>query len=263
MTGLPTFTAPQISGTATVKAIDAYGNIATAFTGTVTLSSSTDTTAAFSPASYTYTASDAGIHTFTVTFDAAGTQVVTATSGATTGSETGIVVEDAIWILNQVDSVQRLTDAGVQTFTGGPTSNSSARGAVAFDNAGNVWVTQYDTNGFTEYSATGATLVSPRNIGGLSSPSSVFIDGSGQAWFANAGNGSVSLISSAGTAVSPGTGYQAGSTTLPVAILVDNSGSVWVADFGGNKLIRLIGAAAPVATPTITGTINKTLGAKP
>ena len=53
-------------------ALDAAGNVATGYTGTVHLSSS-DAQAVL-PADYTFTAADGGIHTFTVTLKTAGTQ---------------------------------------------------------------------------------------------------------------------------------------------------------------------------------------------
>jgi hypothetical protein len=56
----------------TVTARDAYGNIATSYQGTLAFTSS-DTQAAL-PAAYTFTAADAGTHTFSITFKTAGGQ---------------------------------------------------------------------------------------------------------------------------------------------------------------------------------------------
>jgi hypothetical protein len=56
----------------TLLALDAVGNVATGYTGTVHLSSS-DAQAGL-PADYTFTAADGGFHTFTVTLKTAGTQ---------------------------------------------------------------------------------------------------------------------------------------------------------------------------------------------
>ena len=64
-----------VAGTAqnlTVTARDAYGNIATGYLGTIALSTG-DAQAVF-PATYTFTAADAGVHTFSVTFKTAGGQ---------------------------------------------------------------------------------------------------------------------------------------------------------------------------------------------
>src|SRR5205823_136306 len=56
----------------TVTARDAYGNVATGYRGTLAFTSS-DTQAAL-PAAYTFTAADAGVHTFSATLKSAGGQ---------------------------------------------------------------------------------------------------------------------------------------------------------------------------------------------
>jgi len=72
----------------TVTAYDAYGNVATGYTGTVHFNS-TDSTAKL-PANYTFTASDKGAHTFTgLKLKTKGKQLITATdtlSSTITGS---------------------------------------------------------------------------------------------------------------------------------------------------------------------------------
>jgi hypothetical protein len=81
-------------GTFTVTALDAYGNVATGYTGTIHFTSS-DPRAKL-PADYTFTASDKGVHTFSATFSAVGTQSLTATDTSNSllnGIETGIVVK--------------------------------------------------------------------------------------------------------------------------------------------------------------------------
>jgi hypothetical protein len=64
----------------TVTARDVYGNIATGYRGTVNFTSS-DSQAAL-PAAYTFTAADAGTHTFSMTFKTAGGQSFTAVDTA-------------------------------------------------------------------------------------------------------------------------------------------------------------------------------------
>jgi hypothetical protein len=59
----------------TVTLVDAYGNVATGYTGTVHFSSS-DAQAVL-PANYTFSAADAGQHTFAVTFGTTGVQSLT------------------------------------------------------------------------------------------------------------------------------------------------------------------------------------------
>jgi hypothetical protein len=90
--GFPATAAGVAQGfTVTVK--DAFGNVATNYTGTVTFSSS-DPLAAL-PADYAFTAADAGAHTFTAALKQAGTQSLTvqdAAAATVTGTQAGILV---------------------------------------------------------------------------------------------------------------------------------------------------------------------------
>ena len=61
-----------VAGSFTVTALDAFGNTATAYTGTIHFSSSDGQ--AVLPANYTFTAGDGGVHTFSATLKTAGTQ---------------------------------------------------------------------------------------------------------------------------------------------------------------------------------------------
>jgi hypothetical protein len=76
----------------TVKALDAYGNVATGYTGTIHFTSS-DGEAVLPPGNYTFSGADAGTHKFTngVTLNTAGSQSVTATDNShssITGTQT-------------------------------------------------------------------------------------------------------------------------------------------------------------------------------
>ena len=80
-----------VSHSVTVKAFDAYGNVATAYTGTIHFTSSDKK--AILPADYTFKAADKGVHTFTaaLVLKTAGSQWVRATDKTTasiTGSQT-------------------------------------------------------------------------------------------------------------------------------------------------------------------------------
>jgi hypothetical protein len=84
------------SGSFVVTALNADGSIDTGYTGTVVFTSS-DARAAL-PAAFTFTAADAGSHTFTATLFSAGTQSITATDPTTSGfsgTDTGITVTPA------------------------------------------------------------------------------------------------------------------------------------------------------------------------
>ena len=260
-TNLTGETQPGVTQNVTVQAVDAYNNPIPSFGGAVTFTS-TDLRATL-PAPYTYTGADAGSHVFSLALNTGGTFSVTATSGTLTGTQAGIVIGDAIWVLNASDQLVRLTDVGVQTTTAGGTSGTSTTGQVAFDNAGDVWATQADRNSFVELSATGTQMATGANTAGLNFPVALFIDGLGQAWIANRGNGSISVISAAGTSVSPATGYQPGALSTPTGLVIDSSGSVWITNSGANTVTKIIGAANPVTTPTATATGNNTLGTRP
>ena len=134
---------------------------------------------------------------------------------------------------------------------------------MAFDNAGDIWSAAQTNAGVQEYTRAGVAItVSGNTAAGVSAPVSLFIDGAGQVWVAN-GNSTVSVLSNAGAAVTPSTGYQGGGLSTPSAIIVDNSGSVWLTNTGNNSVTKIFGAAAPVVTPTVTGTTNNTLGTRP
>jgi hypothetical protein len=261
VTGLAGFPAPGIVGSATVTAVDNNNNTVTSFSGTVTLSSS-DTQASL-PAPYTFQASDNGAHVFNITLNTAGTQSVTATDGGVTGTQTGIVVANSIWLMNANGTLDRLTNIGGQSFTAGSPSGTSTHTALAFDNNGDVWAVANANSSVVSFSRTGTPLSVPGNVAaGVNTPVSIAIDGLGQVWVAN-GNNSVSVLNSTGAAVTPGTGYLGGAISSPSGIVIDSSGSVWLSNSGNNSVTKIIGGAAPVTVPTITGTTNNTLGERP
>jgi hypothetical protein len=93
--GFPATTA-GVAHSVTVTLRDAYGNVASGYAGTVAFSSS-DPIAAL-PANYTFTATDAGVHVFTVTLKRAGAQFITVSDVALStlsGAEVGIAVSPA------------------------------------------------------------------------------------------------------------------------------------------------------------------------
>src|SRR5205823_4136770 len=111
------FPSPVTAGTAgsfTVKAQDSSGNVVTGYTGTVHFTSS-DVQAVL-PANYTFTAADAGQHTFNATLETAGSQSLTATDTGPytiTGSQTGIIVNPAAANSLVVSGFPSTTTAGV------------------------------------------------------------------------------------------------------------------------------------------------------
>jgi hypothetical protein len=75
VSGLTSSTIAGQTQTITLTAQDAYGNVANNYTGTVHFSSSD--AQAVVPPNYTFTATDAGTHTFSYTLKTAGTQTLT------------------------------------------------------------------------------------------------------------------------------------------------------------------------------------------
>ncbi|MCI0701750.1 MAG: VCBS repeat-containing protein, partial [Planctomycetia bacterium] len=126
----------------TVTAKDAYGNTATGYRGTVRLTSS-DTQATL-PANYTFTATNAGIKTFSVTLRTAGSRSVTVTD-TTTGSITG---NDSVTV--NAAAVSTLNVSAPTTSTAGNSFNVTATAKDAFGNTatgyrGTVRFTSNDT----------------------------------------------------------------------------------------------------------------------
>ena len=94
--GFPSPTTAGVAGSFTVTLKDPYGNIASGYMGTIHFTS-TDGKAVL-PANYTFTAADAGRHTFSATLKTAGTQSLTVTDTTTaglTGTDGGIMVKPA------------------------------------------------------------------------------------------------------------------------------------------------------------------------
>jgi hypothetical protein len=145
--GFPTSTTAGVAQTFTVTIRDAFGNVATGYTGTVTFGSS-DPLAAL-PANYTFTAADAGVHTFTSALKRAGAQFISVTdtsAPALFGSESGMVVTPA---------------AVTQFVISGPTSVTQGVGfkitVTAEDAFGNVNTGYRGTVHLSSTDATGGT----------------------------------------------------------------------------------------------------------
>jgi hypothetical protein len=118
------------AGTFTVTAIDAFGNVATGYTGTVHFSSSDGQ--AMLPDDYPFTAGDNGRHTFTATLRTPGVQSLTATDPATGASGT----QDNIDVLFPADPARSGAGAGLVatpgSVGGGPPAPVGASGVDPF-----------------------------------------------------------------------------------------------------------------------------------
>ncbi len=140
LTGFPTTETAGAAETFTVTAYDAYGNIATGYTGTLQFSSS-DAKAVL-PANTTVAPENQGTSTFTATLGTVGTQSITATDTSTPGltsTESNIAVQPGA--------------AASLAFTGLPSSVGAGSSfnlvVTAYDAYGNLATGYTDTIAFT------------------------------------------------------------------------------------------------------------------
>jgi len=253
--------------TYTVTAYDASNAVLTSFAGNLVLSA-TDSSATFVPPNYTYNASDAGVHTFAVTFTTAGLQSLTATTDSgQTGTLSNIQVGTLAWILNKTGALSEINGSGTTVVSPvGISGTTSTAGGLAIDSTGNLWSVT-SANNTLNYITYSGTNPATHSGGGLNAPASLAIDGNNYIWIANNGNASVSVFNNSGTAQTGTSGYGISGTTAiganPTSIAIDNSGGVWITSKTANTVTHLVGAATPITTPLSTATTNNTLGTKP
>jgi hypothetical protein len=267
VTGVPAIAHIGSSNNVTVSALDVVGDVDPDFTGTVTITSS-DPAAAL-PATYTYTASDNGVHTFAITLNTSGTRTITATSGSTVGIQTGIYVDNALWLVNASGgTAARLGESGVAAFTTSAIGAPSSIAKFGFDSGGFGWFLNQNGTTLNKLSGTTGSVTGSYTGGGLATPSAMNIDGTGKIWIANS-NGTISTFSNTGAALSPAGGYLASTPSratplnTPVSIVIDASGAVWLANNGNGTMTKVFGAASPTVTPVAAGATNNTIATEP
>jgi uncharacterized delta-60 repeat protein len=142
VTGYSSATTAGTDHNFTVTALDAYGNVATGYTGTVHFASSDGQ--AILPADYTFTGGDAGVHTFSATLKTAGSQSITATDTKTasiTGTQSGISVSAAAASVFVITGYPSTTAGTAHNFT---VTAYDAYGNVATGYTGTVHLTSSD-----------------------------------------------------------------------------------------------------------------------
>jgi len=173
-----------------------------------------------------------------------------------------------VWVANEVlgtassnSNVTELSSTGklINTYTAG-----SDPDAIAIDGSGNVWVVN-DGNGtvgtasgdsnVTELTASSNYTKSYTYTAG-SYPQAIAIDGLGNIWVANAGNGTpgTALGDSNVTELSP-TGSIIGTYVAgigPDAIAIDGSGNVWVANNNGSNTVTELNSTTGTFIDTYT-----------
>jgi ligand-binding sensor domain-containing protein len=170
---------------------------------------------------------------------------------------------DNLWIGDSTGLTSVFTDTGVPYLTTALTPGGTG---VAVDSSGDVWSLIAGSSSVAEFSNTGAVLNAADYTaeGGLSSPTSIAIDGSDNLWITNS-NGSISEFNSIGTPVSPTTGYTGGAggnLSTPTSIAIDISGNLWIANSGNNTVTEVLGAATPTV-PLATGVASGTPASEP
>ncbi|MBS0263724.1 MAG: VCBS repeat-containing protein [Planctomycetes bacterium] len=144
VSGFPATTA-GVAHTFTVSARDAAGNVVTGYVGTVKFSSS-DVKAGL-PASYTFTAADAGVHVFSATLKTAGTQslsVIDSANSLVVGTQSGIVVSAGAATQFSISAPTSVTQGVGFKIT---VSALDAFGNVATGYLGKVQITTTDAKG--------------------------------------------------------------------------------------------------------------------
>lgn len=131
--------------------------------------------------------------------------------------------------------------------------------------------------GTTQAVATGVA-----GTGGLDNPSGVAIDGLGKVWVANRVSSTtlsgvsafkpttdpVSLVTTA-VPLSPGGtvagqfGFQVFGAPSISNLVIDGSGNLWLTNTAGSSLYHMVGAAAPVVTPTSSAFGNSKIATRP
>ncbi len=147
VSGFPATTAGVVHSF-TVTARDAFGNLCQGYTGTVTFSSS-DVQAGL-PASYTFTAADAGVHTFMATLKTAGAQSITVRDSASSsilGSQAGIAVSAAAAVRISITAPTSVTQGVGFKFT---VTVLDAYGNIATGYRGKVHLSSTDAKAGTQ-----------------------------------------------------------------------------------------------------------------
>lgn len=150
-----------------------------------------------------------------------------------------------------------------------PTSGDSYGISISHDNR--LFISSIDSgaidglvlSGGTYTNMNGFPFTTPGTIG-ISTPTSVSVDGRLNVWIPNntngTGTGSVSELGSSGvaTGLSPSTGFQKDSSYLTSgrALAVDQAGNVWVAGDGTNFITEIVGAGVPLFQPYAVGLKN-------
>ncbi|HWZ00297.1 MAG TPA: MBG domain-containing protein [Edaphobacter sp.] len=157
---------------------------------------------------------------------------------------------------NEDDTITKISPDGSQF-----TNYACCRGpaAVAIDQRGFVWVTNYLGDSISQLASDGTVISSGYSDGkaSISHPQGIAIDGSGHVWVTNILGSSItelagSATNSPGQILSPTAGWSRDAgLNYAYAVAIDASGNLWVVNKTTNILTEIIGLATPVKTPQL------------
>ena len=190
----------------------------------------------------------------------------------------GITLTDSTGVLLGNSFINGMGTGPMVTFPSNATVNTLGNGAslpsggfsspkdVAVDGSGNVYVADTVHNAVEEILAVGGVVSSSSTVitlsigasnsfGGFSYPTGVAVDGSGNVYVADHGNGAVEEIMAVGGVIpaSPTINTLGSGFSSPQGVAVDGSGNVYVADTGNNAVEEMLAVGGVIpASPTIT-----------
>ena len=136
---------------------------------------------------------------------------------------------------------------GCWTYSGGGLNYPDS---IAFDHAGNAWVANMDGNNLTELSPTGVPSAnSPISGGGLKFVTQVIVDGLGNIWATSFNTAGLAEFTPAGVALSPSTGFYAGSGGDGNSLAIDSSGNLWSSTYTAATINEVVGVGGPSVNP--------------
>ncbi len=202
---------------------------------------------------------------------ASGTTTTKLQTGVTNSSFSGIAVDanETVWLTNATSGTNQFlcsspTTCGAATLTTAGGQASAEPDAI--DGSNNVWVGNYSATAgsLSKINATKTTTITgtgPYTGGGVASIQKIVFDGAGNVWSTSFPTtaGTLSETSPAGVALSPTAGFYHGYKGA-LGLAIDLSGNVWVGNYGAGAtattagfINEIVGAAAPVVTPTAAG----------
>jgi sugar lactone lactonase YvrE len=132
---------------------------------------------------------------------------------------------------------------------------------VAIDASGSAWFPSYPAVVDLTGAGTADAVANAYSIGNYDE--GIALDGAGNAWVTGSGSDTIYELSSQGTLIGGANGYIVMPDATPDAIAIDSSGDVWYNTSTDATLRELIGAAAPVVTPTAYAVAKGLLATRP